>query len=347
MALTRTFPTQSAEGQPIAHTRRVVAGRYARNADGTPRPGILPAHTGPLVTGRASMSFDIAPFHAVTARTAAGAEEVANDASTTFAPTGYAAPPSNSRIDVIWELSQFGSPVAADGSNEPVFGITLGNPAPIPQKPSIPPGTFELATVEIPSSATTMQSSGVVITPTHQFTAAAGAPVLMRNRTELEAWAAPVGATARTLDSDLLWIRRSTPTLGWYVAPGQRLAYMAGATTSGVANTIMGSIIRTIALPVGQRIRVRCSRVAMYNTAAGGAAFVMSLRNNAADVTAGAADKTVPCRAYQNGGSQVISVPGADTEYVTTVAAQVSAALFVTGAISFGGDGQELWIESL
>lgn len=345
MALTRSLPTQYATGLPILDERRLVAARYARNADGTPRPGILPVTTGPLVTGRASMGYDVAQFNAVSARTTAGAEEVANDAVTTVPTT--AAPGANSRIDVIWFRAQFGSPVAADPNNDVVFGVTQGTAGAIPSKPAIPAGACELATAEVPSTATTTQSSGVVITNTYAFTAAAGAPVLFRNRAELDAWAAPVGATARTLDSDLEWVRRSSPSLGWYVAPGQRLAYMASATTSGVANSILGSVIRTIPLPIGQRVRARSARVGMYNTTAGGAAFGLQLRNNAADVTASLFDKAVPSRAYQPGGSSVVSVPGVDTEFVTTVAAPVSAALFVAGAISFGGDGQELWIESL
>ncbi|WP_341935349.1 hypothetical protein MRBLWO14_000996 [Microbacterium sp. LWO14-1.2] len=346
MTLTRSLPTQHASGITILDERRIVAGRYARNADGTPRVGVLPVHTGPLVTGRASMGYDVAAFNAVSARTTAGAEEVANDGTVTVATT--AAPGSNTRLDVIWFHARFSSPVAADTNNDVVFGVTQGTPAAVsPSKPAIPAGAVELAVAEIPSTATTTQSAGVVITQTFQYTAAAGAPVLFRTKTELDAWAAPVGATARTIDSDLEWVRRSTPTPGWYLTPGQRLAYMTGSTTSGVANTVLGSVIRTIALPIGQRVRVRSARVGMYNTVAGGATYAMQLRNNAADVTASVFDKSIPGRAYQPGGSQVVSVPGCDTEHVTTVAAPVSAALFVTASISFGGDGQELWIESL
>jgi hypothetical protein len=347
MTLTRSLPNQNPGGISAADHRRILAGEVARNADGTARVGVLPAHANTLVTGRGGgdMAYDVAPFVAVLARSNTGAELVANDALTRVPTTP--APNANSRIDVIWVRSLF--PLAGDTPTDPVFGVTQGDPAGVPLKPSIPAGAFEFATAVVLSSTT--QTSTVVITPTHQFTAMAGAPVLMRSRAELEAWAAPVGATARTLDTDLEWVRRPAPTSGnpltWYVAPGQRLAYMAGSTTSGVANTIMGSVIRTLALPIGQRVRVRCGRIGMYNTAAGGASYDVRLRNNAADVSSSANDKAVPGRAYQPGGSQVVSVPGVDTEFVTTVAAPVSAALFVTGGISFGGDGQELWIEAL
>jgi len=211
MTLTRSLPTQHASGLPLIDERRIAAGRFARNADGTARPGVLPGHTNPLVTGRASMGYDIAVFNAVTTRTSAGAEEIANDGVVTVATT--AAPGANSRIDVIWVRSQF--VVAGDANNDVVFGVTQGVAGAIPAKPSIPAGALEFATATIPSTATTTLSSGVVITQTHPFTAAAGGCVLLRNQAEQDAWTPQSGQEAFRLDTQ------------------QRLVYMPNATTPG------------------------------------------------------------------------------------------------------------------
>lgn len=197
MTLTRSLPTQHASGLPLIDERRTTMGLFARNADGSVRTGVLPSHQNALVTGRASMGYDIAAFNAVTARTAAGAEQIANDGSVTVTTT--AAPTANSRIDAIYVRAQF--VVLGDASNDVIFGVVQGTAAVSPAKPSIPAGALELATATIPSTATTTTSSGVVITPTHPYTAAAGGIVLMRSLTERDAWAAPENAIVRVIGS--------------------------------------------------------------------------------------------------------------------------------------------------
>ncbi|TCJ28770.1 hypothetical protein E0W80_04525 [Microbacterium sp. PI-1] len=187
MTLTKTFPTQDPAGLSITDTRRVMAGLVTRNADGTPRPGVFLASDAPIVTGRASMGYNVAAFLAALSRINNGIELIANDASMIVATT--ASPASNSRIDVIWARARFVQ--HADGSNLPEIGVTQGVAAAIPSKPSIPAGAFELATAEIPSSATTTLSSGVVITQTYQCTVAAGGVVPFRNASLLNAWSNP------------------------------------------------------------------------------------------------------------------------------------------------------------
>lgn len=204
MTLTRSLPTQHASGLPLIDERRITAGRFARNADGTARVGVLPANASPLVTGRASMGYDIAPFIAVTARSNAGAELIANDSAVTVPTT--AAPGANSRIDVIWVRAQF--EIFGDANNDVVFGVTQGAAAVSPTKPAIPAGALELATASLLSTATTTQSSGVVITQTFPYTAPVGGAVWFRNATELAAWAPEDGALAFRIDTDVLLIRR-------------------------------------------------------------------------------------------------------------------------------------------
>lgn len=339
MALTDTFPTQDSGGLSITDTRLVMAGLVVQNADGTPRPGVLTSGAASLVTGKASMAYDVAPFKAALSRIAGGVELVANDAVMSVATT--AAPSVNSRLDVIYVRSRFSQ--HADGSNVPELGVAHGVAAATPTKPAIPAGALELATAEITSTTTTTATA--VITQSAQGTAANGATVFLRTRGELDAWAAAVGTVARTADNDLEWVRRAA---GWFLTPGQRIAYMAANSGQDVVDQIIGTVASTIVLPVGQRLRVRCSRVGGSAITAGPINYVLRIRNNAADVTNSTADKSVLTRAYQNGGGLVISVPGTETEFVTTVAQKVTAALFVGAGVwtVYAPDGQELWIES-
>lgn len=197
MTLTRSLPTQHPSGLPLIDERRITVGRYVRTADGTARPGILPAHTSPLVTGRASMGYDVAAFNALTVRTNAGAEEIANDASTIVTTT--TAPGANTRIDVIWVRAQF--VILGDANNDVVFGVTQGAANIAPTKPAIPAGALELATATIPSTATTTLSSGVVITQTYLYTAPVGGIVWLRSQPEQDAWAPVDGSRAYRIDT--------------------------------------------------------------------------------------------------------------------------------------------------
>ncbi|MFJ4173984.1 hypothetical protein [Microbacterium sp. NPDC089696] len=134
----------------------------------------------------------------------------------------------------------------------------------------------------------------------------------------------------------------------WLIAPGQQLGYMVSSTSSGVINSQLGTVVSTPKLPVNQPLKIFCSRVSGSASAAGPIAYAMAMRNNAADVTAAANDRSVVTRAYQNGGGLVMSIPGAVTRFVTSTAEKVTAALYLGagGWISFGADQQELWIES-
>lgn len=223
MALTRSFPTQVPTGQPLTDTRRTTAGLVVRNADGTPRAGVFPSHTGALVTGRASMGYDVAPFLAATSRINTGVELIANDA-VTIVPT-IAAPASNSRIDVIWVRSQFMQ--HADTNNDVVFGVTQGTAAAIPSKPSIPPGALELATAEILSTTTTTATA--VITQTYQCTAAAGGVVLARSNAERDAWSAADGSVVRVIGSGVEFRRSGTE---WLSAPGAHAEFTGTVTVN-------------------------------------------------------------------------------------------------------------------
>lgn len=218
MALARSLPTSDPAGLSVVDTRLDLAGLVTRNADGSPRLGIFPGGNPILVTGRASMGYDIAPFTAAVSRTGAGVELIAN-ASTEVNVATTAAPGANSRIDVIWVRPQFAA--STDPGNVPVFGVTQGTAAAVPTKPPIPAGALELAFAEIPSSATTTAS--VVITQSAPFTATAGGVVPFRKLVDLTAWtSARVGQYAQNLETGALHVRGASGWLSTSVGIGMR-----------------------------------------------------------------------------------------------------------------------------
>lgn len=235
MALTDSFPSEDVLGLSITDTRRVIAGLVARNADGTARVGVFPASMDPIVTGRASMAYDVASFLAATARVAGGVELVANDALTVVATT--AAPGSNSRIDVIWVRPQFEQ--HADPGNVPVLGVTQGTAAAVPSKPVIPAGALELATAEILSTTTT--TSTAVISQTHPYTAAAGGIVLVRNSTELDTYIAAEGTTARDLATRTTYVRGESGWDGTSIRIGMRRTTQTGTISNSTYTDLSAS----------------------------------------------------------------------------------------------------------
>lgn len=253
MALTRSFPTGDPAGLSVVDTRLVMSGLIARNANGTPRLGVL-AGASALVSGRATMGYDIAPFVAAASRTGSGVDLVANDATVTNVATD-AAPGANSRIDVIYVLPQFTA--NTDPGNVPIFGVAKGTAAGVPTKPAIPAGALELATAVIPSSATTTAS--VVITQTAQWTAAAGGIVPVRNATELTAFAAADGTTARVTNTGALVRRQAGAWVGDRAFPAvQAVANTAGTIVGTPGFAALSSIAASVQVvtPVAGRARV-------------------------------------------------------------------------------------------
>lgn len=317
MTVTRSLPTQHPTGLPIADERRIYMGLFARNADGTVRPGVLPAHSNPLVTGRASMGYDIGVFNAVTARTTAGAEEVANDGTVTVATT--AAPSSNSRKDVIWVRCLF--VFLGDATNDVVLGVTQGVASATPDKPSIPAGALELAVAEVPSTATTTLSSGVVITQSAPFTAAAGGIVWLRNAADT--WAAPEGAYAFRMDTKTLMQRAG----GAWASVNKRVRRIPGTASGSLAGASWVDLAaqQTIpASPFGPGVPYAVSVLAVSNATLAGNTYALRVlidgAANAQTQVAGTGGISLDAEAQQ-----VISNP--DTTH--SVAVQIQS---VTGS---------------
>ena len=155
------------------------------------------------------------------------------------------------------------------------------------------------------------------------------------------------GDTFQDLDGlRLKWEYRSTQ---WFVVPGQVLASMVGPTTNSIGNgTAVGSVISTPPLPIGQRVKIVSSFSQYITTGTGTVATDTKVRNNSADVSLTTFDISIPSRAYSNNAG-VTSGRGANFLFTTTVAAKVSAGLWVGGGATsavFGADGTFLRIES-
>lgn len=178
-----SFPGPSALTDQYA-ARKDLAGLILRNLQGVARSGILPRHANALVTARADMQVDIAAFEAVAVQFG-GPILLANDA--VAQATIPVAPPSNSRIDVVYVKQNENAAPATDADNSLQLTVAAGVPAASPTKPAIPAGAVELATVLMPAGKTATNQSGVVITQTFQYTALTGGILQVRTAAERDA----------------------------------------------------------------------------------------------------------------------------------------------------------------
>ena len=114
------------------------------------------------------------------------------------------APGSGSRYDLIWIRQPDAE--QGDANSIAVLGVTQGTASGSPTKPyaSVPAGALVLAEALMPAG-TTRTDTGVTITKVAPYTAAAGAPVPVRNATERAALTQFDGLVARQLDTNLDW----------------------------------------------------------------------------------------------------------------------------------------------
>jgi hypothetical protein len=227
MALIESFPGPSGVVDTV-ELRKDLAGLIVRTTTGVARAGVFPRHTNALVTARASMGVDVAAFEAALVR-GGGPLFIANDGTVTV-PIG-AAPASNSRYDVVYVKQNESVSPFADANNTPIFGFVSGAAAASPSLSAavalVPAGALALASVLVPSTATTTQSSGVVITQQYQYTCGSGGTLLFRNTTERDMFDAGDGQKARLLDSATDWTR----TGGAWVQDQALFGSLASVTT--------------------------------------------------------------------------------------------------------------------
>lgn len=236
MALNYSFPGPSGLADSIA-LRKDLAGIVVRDSAGVVRGGVFPRHAGALITARSDMRVNVLPFEGITVRSG-GPLFIANDGSM-VSPALATAPTSNARIDLIYFKQN--ESALADADNLPFIGVVTGTAAADPQKPALTVvGAEELGTVYIPSTATATNSSGVVFTPTHRFTAAAGGTLLFRTPAERDAFAGAPGQHGYALSDSTVEVYSSA---GWATAND----FVRGGTLS--ATTSAGGDL-TITFPV-------------------------------------------------------------------------------------------------
>ena len=154
----------------------------------------------------------------------------------------------------------------------------------------------------------------------------------------------PIGLSYYETDTTLEW----TWTGLWRLKAGQTLASMIGPVGNTVgAGVLVGSIIRTPVLPIGQRVRIMSS-FSQYKTVAGIGIVRTVWRNSATDVSFATFDGRVSSRAYSPSNSAVVSGRGCSAMFTTTVAERISAAVYTEVAADgvYGADQTHLWIES-
>ena len=158
------------------------AGLVIRDTSNVPRSGIFPAHTNAIVSSRTDLRVDVAAFSAAFSRSATyGAVLFGND-GTVQSPV-LSAPTANSWIYHLYVAVP--DSTAGDAAAVPSLQVARGAAAASPATPAVPAGGLSLATILVPSTATTTQSSGVVITPTFQYTTVVGGTIFFRTEAQL------------------------------------------------------------------------------------------------------------------------------------------------------------------
>ncbi|WP_025159396.1 hypothetical protein [Leifsonia aquatica] len=232
MTLRAPFPTGDPNGSPLLDSRQALAGLVVADQTGNPRPGVLSPIGPALVTGTATMAYQVIGFRAAGTRQAGGVELIPNDGS--YTTDAVAAPTANSRIEIIYARARFSS--LGDGTNTAEIGVARGGAALTPAPPAIPVGAFEIARAVVPSGVTGTNSAGVAITQTTQYTAAVGGAVPARTLDQLKAWTtAPLGqagmvfADSATTNNGT-WI--SDGAGGWNASTGVIVSYTPSWETS-------------------------------------------------------------------------------------------------------------------
>ena len=199
MTLRNGFPAVSDAADQF-DIRAALRATTAQDANGNIKTGVsitAKSLTG-LVTAGNGMNSNIAAFDAVINRY--GPVWLSNDG--TISVKHAAAPSANSRIDLICIKQNETAAPASDPTDGPEAIIVTGTPAVDPVTPATPEGALALARVTIPSTATSMTSTGVIYEQMYPFTASAGADLLFRSETEKDAWTPWEGQKCRLLDGN-------------------------------------------------------------------------------------------------------------------------------------------------
>lgn len=242
-------------GTTTLEHRLMLAGLYAENAPGVPRPGILAQSTTVLVVPRNDgMSWDVMPSESVIPRTAS--EGVYTPTLTGVNNvTTIAAPATNSRWDLLYIKQN--DTAKGDADNQAVLGVIQGTAAASPSKPtgSLPSGAMVLAESRIFAGTSAVLEGSNTTAQVWRHTAARGAPIPVRDATERAEITMPaIGQQVSRLDQNGR-IETWNGTVWWYI--GQTWSFNRGAgTDSSFTTADVGLVSGTITNAPAGRYRI-------------------------------------------------------------------------------------------
>lgn len=147
------------------------------------------------------------------------------------------------------------------------------------------------------------------------------------------------GIEFQTTDSNLVYLRTAG---AWRIAPGTLLGSMELTTNvTGAAGALVGTIVSTVALPVGQRVKVSAS-YSQYNVSAVNSNFTMlQARNSSANVSWTEYDKRAGARGWSSVAGQIHSSVSPWLILTATTAEKVSAGIYIASGTT-GVSGADL-----
>lgn len=249
MAINTTWPGPSGVTDQT-EARRDLNGMLIRSTANVARAGVFPHTSAALVTSLASMFVSIAPFNAALVR---GGGPLLFSSDTTATQTVGVAPGANSVYSIVWVKQNETASPYSDANDTALTGYTQGTASASPSLSAalaaIPAGALALAAVLIPSTATTTQSAGVVITNLYPYTCMTGGVLLFRDATEQAAFIPGDGQKSRRLDTDTdwtadggVWVQDdalygiTSSLVGGTVPAGAKILRQAGLVASAATN---------------------------------------------------------------------------------------------------------------
>jgi hypothetical protein len=189
--------------------------QIACNAAGAARVGVL-GNNASIVTSDAST----APMRVAVAKAGFATQRSAGDGVAIWGNDGsifvtITKPGSNSHYVTVY--AKHNDAASGDANNSPIIDVVTGTAAASPVEAALPAGALKLATILVPSTATSSQSGGVVITNVYPMTAMRGGVVPLRDATDQTAWTPSNGGLAFRIDTNDLIARMAG---GWVPADG-------------------------------------------------------------------------------------------------------------------------------
>lgn len=214
-----------------------------RNADGSPRPGVLSQSGANLLTALATMHVAVAAAEFVTSKGKADGVMIFTNDGVVNVPIP-AAPASNSRIDSIWVKQEDNT--TGDAASLPIFGVASGAAAPVPTAVAVPTGALKLGELRVYSGTTAANGGANTLTNTFDMTSLRGDAVPFRSKALLDAWTTPAGPgqTAEVLLDATVGLRGSYRWNGtaWRRTGPQIAALARRATDFALTNGVFVAV---------------------------------------------------------------------------------------------------------